>query len=150
MKYFLIVLTIAFSSQALHAQTTEDSIKITINTMFDAMRTGDSVLLRSVFSPTIVFQSIAVKEDGKVIVKNEDPAGFASFVGKQKAGLLDERISYETIKTDGPMAFAWTPYSFYLDGKFNHCGVNSFQLVRFPDGWKIQYIIDTRRRVGCQ
>lgn len=148
MKYFLIVLTIGYSSTALHAQSAEDSIRATINNMFIAMRKGDSALLKSVFSPTIVFQSIGVK-DGKVVVRTEDPAGFVKFVGEQKPDVLDERINFDSIKIDGPMASAWTPYSFYYNGKFSHCGVNSFQLVRFPDGWKIQYIIDTRRKEGC-
>jgi hypothetical protein len=47
------------------------------------------------------------------------------------------------------MAAVWTPYNFYYNGQFSHCGVNSFQVIRFKDGWKIQYIIDTRRRTGC-
>ena len=149
MKYFLIVLTIVFSSLSSYGQSTEDSIRTTITSMFDAMRSGDSVLLKQQFSPTIVFQSVGIK-DGKAFAKNENPGGFISFVGKQKPGLLDERIKFGTILVDGPMASVWTPYSFYYGGEFSHCGVNSFQLVRFPDGWKIQYIIDTRRKEGCE
>jgi hypothetical protein len=64
--------------------------------------------------------------------------------------VADERITFETIKIDGPLAVAWTPYKFYYEGKFSHCGVNSFQLVRLNGAWKIQYLIDTRRRTGCQ
>jgi hypothetical protein len=48
------------------------------------------------------------------------------------------------------MATAWTPYNFYFNGKFSHCGVNNFVLVKQDNGWKIQYIIDTRRRQGCK
>jgi hypothetical protein len=102
--------------------------------------------LKSVFSPTIVFQSVAVK-DGRTWTKNEDADAFASYVGKQQPGVLDEQIRFESIRMDGPLASVWTPYSFYAGGKYSHCGVNSFQLVRFPDGWKIQYIIDTRRKL---
>jgi len=54
------------------------------------------------------------------------------------------------VKIDGPLAIVWTPYKFYFNGKFSHCGVNSFQLVRFNGVWKIQYLIDTRRRAGCE
>ena len=42
-----------------------------------------------------------------------------------------------------------TPYKFYVGEKFSHCGVNSFQLVKIRGEWKIQYIIDTRRRQNC-
>jgi hypothetical protein len=37
-------------------------------------------------------------------------------------------------------------YTFYLNGDESHTGTNSFQLVRTSEGWKIQYIIDTRRK----
>jgi hypothetical protein len=47
------------------------------------------------------------------------------------------------------MAAIWTEYSFYLGDKFSHCGVNSFQLFKDETGWKIIYIVDTRRKEGC-
>jgi len=148
MKYFLIALTFVVSL-SVRAQSAEDSVKNVINDMFTAMRTIDTSLLRSVFSPTIVFQTVA-KKDGKVLTRNEDAEGFISYLGTQKAGVLDERIRFGSISIDGPLASVWTPYSFYANGKLSHCGVNSFQLVRFAEGWKIQYIIDTRRREGCE
>ena len=62
---------------------------------------------------------------------------------------LDERILDFQIKVDGTLASAWTPYEFYANDTFSHCGVNSFQLVKKSGGWKIVYIIDTRRKEGC-
>jgi hypothetical protein len=61
----------------------------------------------------------------------------------------DERIKFEAIHAEKSLASVWTPYSFYINGKRSHCGTNSFQLVKMADGWKIQYIIDTRRKQGC-
>jgi hypothetical protein len=43
----------------------------------------------------------------------------------------------------------WTPYAFYYDGNFSHCGVDSFQLARTAEGWKVVQIADTRRTQGC-
>ncbi|MFP3594978.1 hypothetical protein SB689_23835, partial [Chryseobacterium sp. SIMBA_038] len=63
---------------------------------------------------------------------------------------LEERIIIEAIHTDGNLASVFTPYSFYLKGKFSHCGANSFQLVKQNEEWKIQYIIDTRRKDNCK
>jgi len=80
-----------------------------------------------------------------------DKSGLANAEGLlSKWRAADERISFETIKIDGPLAIAWTPYKFYYEGKFSHCGVNSFQLVRVDNQWRIQYLIDTRRRQGCE
>lgn len=141
--FFALTMLIALQSQA---QTTEDSIRAAVNTMFDAMRQADTARLRSVFSSSIIFQTVAVNRENVVSIRSEDPAAFIHYLGQQQPGLLDERIEFKSILVDGPLASVWTPYSFYAGGKFSHSGVNSFQLVRFPGGWKIQYIIDTRRR----
>ncbi|HKB42832.1 MAG TPA: hypothetical protein VKC90_00520 [Chitinophagaceae bacterium] len=83
-------------------------------------------------------------------MKNEEIAEFIDFISKQSPGACDESISFETIKIDGPLSIAWTPYNFYYNRQFSHCGVNSFQLVRLKGQWKIQYIIDTRRKQRCK
>jgi hypothetical protein len=148
MRYFFILLTSLCISFSIHAQTAEDSVKTTINNMFTAMRTGDTALFKSVFTDNAILQTIARRE-GKPVVITEDLDEFVYVVGKLKKDSADERITFETVKIDGPLAIAWTPYSFYHNGQFSHCGVNSFQLVRLDGIWKIQYIIDTRRRQGC-
>jgi hypothetical protein len=156
MKYFFILLTITACGINTKAQfvpsmreTSEDSVKAVINTMFAAMKNSDTVLLKSCFADSMVLQTIGRNKEGLVIL-TEKPSIFVESIGKLPAGDADERIVFETIKVDGPLAIAWTPYQFYYKGQFSHCGVNSFQLVRFNGVWKIQYIIDTRRRQGCE
>ncbi|MBL7724695.1 MAG: nuclear transport factor 2 family protein [Chitinophagaceae bacterium] len=149
MKYFFILLTVIAYGVTVKAQTAEDSVKAVINNLFSGMKNADAALLKSCFADSMVLQTISRDKEGKLVVKNEDPAGFIDFVSKQKPGAADERISFETIKIDGPLAIVWTPYNFYFNGQFSHCGVNSFQVIRFSTGWKIQYLVDTRRRQGC-
>ena len=112
------------------------------------MKNADTALLKSCFSSNAVLQTIH-EDKGSIKVSDEKLADFVDFVGKETAGAADEQIIVETVKIDGPLAFVWTPYKFYYKGKFSHCGVNAFQLVRLSGGWKIQYIIDTRRKEAC-
>ena len=35
------------------------------------------------------------------------------------------------------IATVWTPYDFWIDGKFSHCGIDAFDLVKTDEGWKI-------------
>jgi hypothetical protein len=114
------------------------------------MKNADAGLVASSFSDSAILQTIARDKEGKMIIVNSHVKDFTDFISKQKKGAADERITFETIKIDGPLATAWTPYKFYYEGKFSHCGVNSFQLVRINGQWKIQYLIDTRRREGCR
>jgi hypothetical protein len=146
MQYFLLLLTLFIITTRGNSQTAEDSVKAVINDMFTAMKNGDENLFRSVFSDSVVMQTIRRNKERTTIVVNESLNEFAQFVGTLKKDSADERISFETIKIDGPLAIAWTPYKFFYNGTFSHCGVNSFQLVRFEGKWKIQYLIDTRRK----
>ncbi|MEC3875039.1 nuclear transport factor 2 family protein [Chryseobacterium salviniae] len=114
-------------------------------TLFTAMKNADAELLKSVFSETAVLQTIT--KDG---VKSENINDFIASVAKMQKNDLDERIMIEAIHTDGNLASVFTPYSFYFKGKFSHCGANSFQLVKQNGEWKIQYLIDTRRKDNCK
>jgi hypothetical protein len=149
MKYFLILLTIAVYGKTASAQSAEDSVKAVINKLFAAMKNADAVSLKECFADSMVLQTISRNKEGNIIIRNDNPADFISFISKETPGNADERIVFDLVKTDGPLAIAWTPYSFYYKGQFSHCGVNSFQLVRFGGHWKIQYLIDTRRKQGC-
>lgn len=131
------------------AQSTEDSVKTVVNNMFAAMKNADSVGLKNVFSEWAVLQTISRTKDGATAVRTENINEFASFVGKSTKGDADERITFGAIHIDGALASVWTPYQFYYKGNFSHCGVNSFQLVRINGVWKVQYIIDTRRKTDC-
>lgn len=137
-----------FATMNVSAQSTRDSVIAAVNQLFEGMKNADTILLQHSFSPNAVLQTIDDSK-GSVTVKDESIEGFISFVGKETPGAADERIVVETVKIDGSLAMVWTPYQFFYKGKFSHCGVNVFQLVRLSSGWKIQYIIDTRRKTGC-
>lgn len=150
MKQILILLTTGiFISSLTTAQTAEDSAKAVVNQLFTAMKNVDAALLKDAFADSAVLQTIRPKPDGTFFVQNEKVSDFVTSISNAKKDSLDERITFETIKIDGPLAVIWTPYKFYYAGKFRHCGVNSFQLVKINGRWKIQFLIDTRRRQGC-
>lgn len=151
MKQLFILLLAGWTMQAsAQTLTAKDSVQIVVRTFFQAMQTADTALLRSTIADSAVFQTIVQRKNQPTVVTNERIPDFIQSVLQFPKGSLDERIRFDQILIDGPMALAWTPYEFYFNGKFSHCGVNSFQLVRFGDTWKIQYIIDTRRRNGCE
>ncbi|GEN76451.1 nuclear transport factor 2 family protein [Chryseobacterium hagamense] len=117
-----------------------------VRNLFSGMKNADAELLKSVFSDTAILQTIA--GDG---VKTESIDDFIHSVSKTEKEALDERITIEAIHKDGNLASVFTPYTFYFRGKFSHCGANSFQLVKQRNGeWKIQYLIDTRRKDQCK
>ena len=150
MRKIQISLTLIFISLISHAQTAEDSVKAVVNNLFTAMKNAATVLLKSTFADAAIFQTISKeKETNKTIIVTDAVEGFVQSIGKSTPGDADERITFGSVKVDGDLASVWTPYNFYWKGKFSHCGANSFQLVKLNGAWKIQYLIDTRRRQGC-
>lgn len=147
---FLLIAGLFIISMSARSQTATDSIKTTINKLFTAMKTSDGALLKTCFADSAILQTIVKNKEGAIVIKNESVEEFIASINGTKKDDLDERIEFETVKNDGTLGIAWTPYQFYYKGKFSHCGVNSFQLVRINNEWKIQYLIDTRRRQGCQ
>ena len=54
------------------------------------------------------------------------------------------------MRVEDNLATVWNRYAFYYDGQLHHCGVDSFQLARTMQGWKVIAIADTQRRQGCE
>ena len=151
-KSILYIICMLFTMQTtLIAQTTntapsassEKEVKQVIQNMFHAMLQADTTLLRTCFSDKVIFQTIVNKPEG-AMVNTMSINDFIQSIGKQLPNALDERIEFGAIQVDPLMATVWTPYTFYLKGQYSHKGINSFQLVKFKEGWKIQYLIDTR------
>lgn len=151
MDRIVVLLTIMLLHFAdLHAQqNAEEPVKATVNQLFEGMKAGDAAKVKAAFADSAILQTI-VSKDGKVSIRNISVQSFADFVGKQTAGAADEQIRFETVRIDDNLALVWTPYKFYFNGKFSHCGVNSFHLVKLNGQWKIQHLIDTRRKEGCE
>jgi hypothetical protein len=143
---YILVFTLVLQGTRVNAQTAQDSVKAVINQLFSAMRNSDSGTIYACFDDSAILQTIIRNREGKVAVRNEKVSGFAKSVGSLPKGAADERIAFEHILVDGPMAVAWTPYEFYYNGKYSHKGVNMFQLVNFNGQWKIHFLIDTRRK----
>lgn len=150
MKKTILLSSLLLVMLSIQAQTAEDSVKSVVNQLFTGMKHADATLIRSSFSDSAILQTIARTREGRVVVRNQPMTSFVESVAKLPKGAADERIQFETVKVDGPMAIAWTPYQFFYNGSFSHCGVNMFQLVRLEGQWRINFLIDTRRKDNCE
>ncbi|WBV61359.1 nuclear transport factor 2 family protein [Chryseobacterium camelliae] len=141
----IFAITLLLGGLCFGQQNQNQEIEKPIRNLFLGMKNIDPELLKTAFSDTAILQTIT--KDG---VKNEEIKDFIASISKMAKNDLDERITIEAIHVDGNLASVFTPYSFYFKGKFSHCGANSFQLVKQNGEWKIQYLIDTRRKDNCK
>jgi hypothetical protein len=132
------------------AQTEEQAVEQVIRSLFDGMRLKNADQVAAAFSQEAMMKTVITKPEGSTLGGNA-VSDFVNRIASTPADThLDEQILNYQIKVDGNLASAWTPYKFFVNGNFSHCGVNSFQLVKMTEGWKIVYIIDTRRKENCE
>lgn len=148
-KALVLLFAIVLLTQYLVAQTAEDSVKAIIKQLFEGMKNSDAPMFENAFADSAILQTVGRTNDGKIVIETDKVNEVAKVISGLKKGIADEQIVFESIKIDGQLAMVWAPYKFYYDGKFSHCGVDSFQLVCINGQWKIQYLIDTRRKQPC-
>lgn len=142
MKHMLFaVLILAF--QSVSAQETE--VKQAVVTFFEGFHGRDTIKMKSVFAKEMVLHSVSEKKEGAKLSVESASQLNKSIASIPKEVQFEEKLLSWKIEVDGAMAHVWTPYEFYINGKLSHTGVNSFQLFKSADGWKITYCIDTRR-----
>ncbi|HEY0115333.1 MAG TPA: nuclear transport factor 2 family protein [Allosphingosinicella sp.] len=60
-----------------------------------------------------------------------------------------ERLIDPHVHVEGDIAMIWTRYEIALDGRFLHCGVDHFDLVRREGRWRVLNLTWTQQTVGC-
>ncbi|EAR00361.1 hypothetical protein FB2170_13106 [Maribacter sp. HTCC2170] len=145
-------MALLFGGVTISAQEPEElKVQSTIEAFFDGFHKQDSMLIKQTVSDGIIAQTIGRKKDGSTAMRTEDFGRFLkSIVSIPDSVNFKEKLLSFNIQVDGAMANAWTPYEFWYNDAFSHCGVNSFQLFKDGEDWKIIYLIDTRRKKGCK
>lgn len=141
-KLFLLLLV--FTGFSVKAQNAE--VQKTIETFFEGFHARDTAKVHSVCDDRIILQSIAEGNKGVRLSRETIKEFYISIATMPRQMVFQEKILSYNIQVDGAMAHAWTPYEFYMDGKFSHRGVNAFTLFRENGRWRIIYLIDTRRK----
>lgn len=141
MKKFLLILALGLA-QFSNAQDAQ--VKKTVETFFAGLNAADVAKIKSVCSDKMILQSVELHTAANKFTE-ETADEFYKVIAETAAKVkYEEKISEYKILTDGTIAHVWAPYQFFINGELSHKGVNSFELVKFKEGWKVVYIIDTR------
>ena len=152
LKNLLLVLFLLIGSYV-HSQNEVKEIEVrnTIETFFEGFHKADTAIINKTIHKDLKIQTSFINAKGESILKTNLKEDFLkSIATKNSTDIWLEKLRTITIKIDQDMASVWTPYEFYFNNKFSHCGVNSFQLFNNNGNWEIIYLIDTRRKQGCE
>ena len=149
----IVVFLVLLIAGTVNAQIKTDEqavVKKTIETFFEGFHKGDTLLMKSTMLDKFTTQTAFKNREGKDVLVTENSSKLIKAIAERpESQKWDERLLDFKIQIDGNMANVWTPYEFWFNGNFSHCGVNSFQLFKDNGIWKIIYLIDTRRKAGC-
>ena len=130
------------------ASASPDQVMAVVRRLFDGMREADSIKARSVFAEGARFASV-VDRNGTQAIQYSTVDGFVASIGRS-GGRLDERIYDPQVHVDDNIAVVWVPYTLYVSGRIQHCGVDLIDFLRINGEWKITQLADTRRTAGCR
>ena len=144
----LLAILVQAQQPAVQRPADETEVLAAVEQMFDAMRRKDADAYASVLVPEGM--AIRVRTDGPAEGRlrfqgnAEDIASFKGNVDR-----WDERIWDPTVRVHGPIAVVWAPYDFHINGKFSHCGVDLFELLKVDGKWRLSNASWTVETVGC-
>ena len=119
------------NSVHLKSDATTDSIEHVVKEMLLAISTND--LEKAKYHVLEEGRVFRVRNDGMSFRSNSE---FFKQTGDQTTDYF-ERMWDPIIMYRGDLAVAWTTYDFHLNGKFSHCGAESFTLTRVDGRWMV-------------
>lgn len=127
-----------------------EAVLAVVQKFFDAMAAADMEGLRSVMTPEGRFFALQEGKPGAppTVRTFSNEESLKQLTSGKRA--LRERMWNPEVRVHRGVAVVWTPYDFWIDGKFSHCGVDAFNLVKMPEGWKLVGGTYTVERTGCQ
>ena len=130
----------------LAAQTSEDKeILAATQQVFDGMAANDSAKILAAMTPGALLYGLT--PEGAVRTTPADQ--WAGRIAASKSKLVERFTKPPAVSIHGTIANVWGEYEFLRDGKFGHCGVDSFNLLKTANGWKVAAIFDTEEATGC-
>ncbi len=119
-----------------------------VQRFFGALASRSANEARVVLDSTGRFIVVSSNARGEPFIQRTSAAAFLKSLETGTTSLL-ERMWDAEVRVHGAIASVWTPYDFHVDGKFSHCGVDIFDLVKTPRGWVITGATYTVERTGC-
>jgi len=130
---------------AMTADPEEKTVIAAIQTMFDGMAAHNPEMVKSVLTPDA--RAVGVRDDKLGTARSRDELAQAIAGG---ATPILERMWEPKVLVRGRIANVWAEYDFHANGKFSHCGIDTFLLLKTGEGWKIFSLTYTMETQGCK
>jgi hypothetical protein len=131
----IIICMVTAQTGSMQTSTDRDAVLKVVQIFFDTMTARDVEGARKVLVPQGRFHAMDMRQP------KSDPQSFTNeeyFARLQQSKRTSrERIWNPDVRVHGLIATVWAPYDLWVDGKYSHCGVDVFDLIKTDEGWKI-------------
>lgn len=133
---WVMLVTLVVGPVTLQASDNSDEKAVlgVVQALLDAINGQDAAAVHALGIDEAVLISLRHDADGnpQIGFRKESETSFP-----QEDRNMVERIWNPVVLVEGDIAAVWAPFDFYLDGKFSHCGINAFHLLRVAGSWKL-------------
>lgn len=143
-----LVLFLQVSSAAADNDTdARAEVLAVIDEFFAAMTARDVERLASIMTEDGIIYGYRETPEGLRIVRPKHADYLEGLANRQAVPV--ERYWEPEVMVHDRLATVWTPYDFYSDGVFSHCGVNNFSMLKTDSGWVIAGVVFSIQTADC-
>lgn len=149
MRIFAILFLFLGLIGSAHAQSDDRAgVTATVDRFLNAINTNDPTALKGTQLPEGMTFRLLYDANGTMTAHPRSNAEWVERTAKATQRFHEQYWS-PTVLIHRDMAVFWAPYSFDIDGKRSHCGVDVFELVKVAGEWKIANAMWTVEPDGC-
>ena len=148
-SFALIVLALAGHSTMGQSTAEEAAVMKPIHLLFEGMRKADSALVSKAFVRGASFVIVDPGAEGNPQLVKSELGKFLISMARPRKEVYSEPIWDVNINIDGSLAKVWARYAFYIDRQLHHCGIDTFQLLKVKNEWRIFHLAYTRQDKDC-
>ncbi len=113
-----------------------------------ALGRKDGDTMAALMLPEALVLAQTYKGDGTLTTRVIPVAALVTAV-RDRVPEASELMFDPVVQVERDLAHVWTPYTFDLDGKRSHCGIDSFGLARIDGKWRITSLTWTNDPASC-
>ena len=119
-----------------------------VDRVIAAINSNDVEALRQIAIPEGMNISLRYQPDGSATLRTKSNAQDAADTVTETRKFT-EKYWNPTVLIHNGIAVFWAPYSFDIDGKRSHCGVDQFDFIKVNGEWKLASSMWTVEPNGC-
>lgn len=128
-------------SGATFAASEETEVMQPIHHFFEAFARRDKAGMLAEVAPGL---EVTSERDGELHRMSIE--ALADRIVAFQGGAIAETTRDPIIHVDGALAVVWTPFTFAIDGKPDHCGIDLITLYKLKGRWQIVGLADNRHQ----